>query len=78
MVHRVVHGRAKREVRGTEKGGSLTSPSLFPVLPRGLVEDGGKSKGLNKMAEVVGGTLETRKTVHTPRFASTELRELVI
>ena len=67
VLHGVLHGRAWREVRGTKKGGSLTSPSLFPVPPQVLWEEGGNSKGLNKMGERDLGTLgEPQNGTHPP------------
>ena len=48
----VSNGGPFRARVGTEKGGSLTSHSIFPVRPRVLWEDEGNSKGLNKMAEM--------------------------
>ena len=74
MVHGVEHSRREGEVPGPKKGGSLTSPSLFPVRPRVLWEDGGNSKGLNKMAEKGRGTLGIPKTEHTPPCAFHILR----
>lgn len=52
MSHGVEHYRREGDVPGPKKGGSLTSPSLFPVRPRVLLEDGGKSNFINKMSEM--------------------------
>ena len=46
------NGRAWCDLLVTEKGGSLTSPSIFPAPPRVLWEEGRNSKGVNKMSEI--------------------------
>ena len=61
-----MHLRAVREVRSTEKGGSLTSPSTFPSLPRRVLDEGGKAKRVNEIAEIENVTLERRKLSHNP------------
>ena len=56
-------------MRVSKTGGSLTSPFFFPVLPRGLREDGGKSKGANTIAEMEPVTLDAPEVEHTPSCA---------
>ena len=51
------HLKAVGEVRSTEKGGSLTSPSTFPSLPRRLLEEVGNSKGDKEIEEMGNVTL---------------------
>ena len=74
VAHSVEHSRREGDVRGTKTGGSLTSPSLFPVRPQVLVEDGDNSKGINKMAEMELVTLAAPEVEHTPLCAFHILR----
>ena len=60
------HLRGMGEVRSTEKGGSLTSPSTFPSLPRRVLDEGGKAKRVNELKEIESATLEGLKMPHSP------------